>query len=173
MWNDELISVLVSRTLDHLGYGLPMVQFRQKYIEHYGRREFYMGYLFIAGSKAEGLTKPLESDTDFLITKLDVICTTNPQSLPCCEYLTIFKLDDKDTAAGYTRLILVHSGNFSLESLCESVNGKIYLSSYAWRQEAQKHAHKFTNMHYSGFIRPLPSQGPSTPVKTVFFSRRV
>lgn len=159
MWNDEAASFLLSRTMDHLGYGLPMVRFRQKAYQKLSDDEGN-----IAGSKAEGLTKWLESDADFLFVTAFFICTTNPlQFFNTMDNVSVFKLDMTDTAPGYTRLISVNSiRNENQECLFGPVSWNTYLSSDQWREWWKDY---MITSNYMSFVTPSPqSKGPSNPV---------
>lgn len=164
MWENETTSVLVSRTLNHLGYGLSMVRFRQQMEGRFTRSNPPLCYYFKAGSKVEGLAKPLESDSDILGAPMNVLATKRPFTYASAEYLSVFQLAMADTAPGYTRLICQQLGSrrlkVLLKSLMEPMQRNVYLSSDTWREECRR-AREVRGM--PDFVFSSQSHGPSNP----------
>lgn len=160
-------SMLVSRILDDLGYNQQMVKLRQRF---WKKRESLneIFYSFFAGSKGEGLTRPLENDMDCLIADLFILSTSrNPVLYNKAENLTVLRLDRTNTSPGYTRLILVKTGldicSALVESLTEPIGGRIYMSSDVWREKMGNIYKKKIQRYEPGDITYHPYKGPSQP----------
>lgn len=155
-------SVLVSKTLDRLGYSQEMVRFRQQVWERVQPTA--------VGSKREGLSRLFESDADILSRASDIICTSRIHSLyNNSTHLTILKMDRDGTYPGYTRLICVkiatRTNCFLDEALTQPINGNIFLSSDSWRG-----CDRFRDSLY---LREEPTQGPSNPFTCLYTGNHI
>ncbi|KAH3864947.1 hypothetical protein DPMN_027980 [Dreissena polymorpha] len=117
--------------------------------------------LFItAGSKAEGLTRLYESDTDTIYVLPNAVCLENSfdqSNIPC--HITILKMNLQKTSAGYCKVILERlapvGASAISESLCEHERGSPLLSSELFVTH-------FRNVHAPGAVH-YPRAGPSLP----------
>ncbi|KAH3876037.1 uncharacterized protein LOC127870501 [Dreissena polymorpha] len=156
-----------SNIMNILGYG---PEIRQKRREHYiesdrldnTHEEDFLCTSITAGSKAEGLTRLFESDTDTIHVLPYVVCMENcfdQSNIPC--HFTILEMNFQNTSAGYCRVLLgrlaPRSASAISDSLCENECGHSILSS-ALYVEYFRHVR-----HASGTVHHHPRAGPSLP----------
>jgi hypothetical protein len=80
-------SILISNLLTDIGYGEKMIAFRRKIYKNTTdvyNDEIHPGLrinIFIVGSKAEGVTAPLENDVDVMEVLPDAVCKEHSNSV--------------------------------------------------------------------------------------------
>ncbi|XP_053394880.1 uncharacterized protein LOC128555708 [Mercenaria mercenaria] len=149
-------STFISKVMDRLCYGPDMVSLRQTVYKNMetecnrilsGER-----HIVLTGSKAEGLTAVLESDTDIMTVFTEIICSENPASVRNREQLTVFKTDMNYAAPGYTFLRIINVGHspFGIiripDLLVEISPRQIYLSSDFWKNEFKQNTIDDSNL---------------------------
>ncbi|XP_045187960.1 uncharacterized protein LOC123545715 [Mercenaria mercenaria] len=171
-------SILISRVLGHLGYGKEMVAFRHnvsKRLESVMRNmlssEIQL-HAILAGSKGEGLTAPLESDYDIMVVYSDVICKEYLDSVTNRGEMTVFNLDMKYAAPGYTYLRAINLNDNNLTTKClreylaELSPGYLYLSSDFWKHGMKKNLTQCSLLQGNQDFETVDREnhGPSTTV---------
>ncbi|XP_060565436.1 uncharacterized protein LOC132724575 [Ruditapes philippinarum] len=134
-------SILISNLLTDIGYGKQMIAFRRKIYkditaENYNN-EIHSGLSinrFVVGSKAEGVTAPLENDLDVMEVLPDAVCKEH-SNLVAHEEQHQFKLVLEHSRPGYSLLRTViicnrlPTATLFYESMVELAPNSLYLSS--------------------------------------------
>ncbi|KAH3795414.1 hypothetical protein DPMN_148964 [Dreissena polymorpha] len=138
MLNIEDASVEMSNLLNTLGYGQELRQKRRDCYKELDRlcEEFWSFNTFewiTVGSKAEGLSRFLESDRDVLLVINNVECLEagcDVNSIP--ENISVFRMDTQICYPGHCILLLERGFPLILLlALCENAYGRVLLSSDA------------------------------------------
>lgn len=112
---NPLFSVRVSHCLDCVGYSEKSVMKRIKLLKEcvdIFSEKIEMYDFILAGSKAEGVALPLESDIDALFVLKYFDCVEHPNDMKRVkENNTIMLMDDADSPHGYTKLRLLKLGS--------------------------------------------------------------
>ncbi|XP_052249597.1 uncharacterized protein LOC127857224 [Dreissena polymorpha] len=120
-----------------LGYGPEFRQARSDAYREEARlysRHSNAVTMMIAGSKAEGLTRPMESDLDYLFVHKDVICLEDGVNAgTVTREITVLRSCSRMTYPGHCRLLLERRGTYISwevnEAFCDDGNGRVILSS--------------------------------------------
>ncbi|KAH3875631.1 hypothetical protein DPMN_038902 [Dreissena polymorpha] len=133
----EQASVEICIVMNFLGYGSEIRQARRDAYREFDRlmTAVLRGSLLITtGSKAEGLTRIVESDTDIMFVNRVIICiedVVNDDKLPM--EATVFTFSPIACRPGHCRLLLKRAGTkfpkYIFEALCDNENGRPLLSS--------------------------------------------
>ena len=113
--SDTQFSVLLSRSLDMLGFSQKMVKLRVdscKLHESIDNECFNFIERMYAGSQKEGVIATYGSDTDEMIVYEYVICADSHLPFTDLLIVTAFKTETTDVAPGYTKLKLIKIGNY-------------------------------------------------------------
>jgi hypothetical protein len=128
----EYVSTRLSRCLNISGYKMELIQSRRNTFLEVNRKlnTIWPEYTQItAGSKAEGISKYYESDTDRLIIYNDVKCLERGTS---DSNFVVFHMDKYLCSPGYTRLVLSNCNNTYLSNEVKKClieqNGKMYIA---------------------------------------------
>ena len=164
MSSQEEIWRWLCQQLDVVGYSLNMAQQRRK---HYRELSCLYSYtcnikLILSGSRGDGLTRALKSDSDVLLHIQHYIFKTKPyclQVVPSGE--TVFTITN--CHFGYCTLELWHPGiygNLDIENSLVPLNGKRFLSSRLFRLEKTRQSkpriQRFNSVIRSSFGNVLP-----------------
>ncbi|XP_060607770.1 uncharacterized protein LOC132759914 [Ruditapes philippinarum] len=132
-------SVLISNLLDYKGYGGRMLSIRRKmqssYADDMNKKSSWFEFsTIIVGSKAEGLSGPLENDSDIMKVLKDTVCKEHFTSVTY-EREHQFKLALDHSRPGYSLLQTIQICNsvwtatLLYESMVELAPNTLYLSS--------------------------------------------
>ncbi|WAR13427.1 hypothetical protein MAR_027607 [Mya arenaria] len=158
-------SRLVHNVMDHLGYSQEMVHQRRIV---YWERDIKLNevdtdfFRITAGSKGEGFSSRTESDVDVLNIHRYAQCSLD-NSQTYDETDTTFTMDAQTCHPGHFLLKLLKKGSrvhHNIEnSLEESVDGDVYISSFIYTQHASKSSHAKMNPNFQA----ADITGPAVP----------
>jgi len=142
MSSQEEISRCLCQQLEVVGYSLNMAKQRRTYWHELCCLYSYIHKtkLLLSGSRGDGLTRALKSDSDALLFMKHYICKTKPyclQVVPSGE--TVFTI--ANSHFGYCTLELTRRGtnrHLDIENSLVPLNGKHFLSSRVFRLESEK-----------------------------------
>ena len=166
---DMQFSLLLSRSLDVLGYSQDMIRHRVddvKLSTSLNSIQYADAELVYAGSQSEGVVANYGSDFDVMAVINNVICADNIQ--PFSEYrnITLFQTDSRDTGAGYIKLKPIEIGHGGIaECLFKSDNNITYISSEFLMNKLMGVAMEF---NFIPINVTIAKAGPSIPFYSKF-----